>query len=208
MHYHYPTKTWTNRRRLAEHQPNKNHYDFTNTYPDVRSLLLAIGLHGEGLVGIEVGMYRAESFCAILQCCRNVSKLYGVDMWEEYVDHIGGGAMKKDYKTAELNRLVAEHYIKHSGESERAEVLEMHCSDAAELFSDETFDFIFLDAYISEDDVVRDLEEWYPKLKKGGLFAGHDFHAKEVRGPVLQFYKKKSPNRSMVFYDSTWAWIK
>jgi hypothetical protein len=43
------------------------------------------------------------------------------------------------------------------------------------------FDFIHLDANHGYDPagewgIVQDLELWYPKLKSGGLFSGHDYY--------------------------------
>jgi len=52
-------------------------YDFTNAQFDVKSLIHAINLHGENLIGLELGILRAESFCTLLQNCPNIKKLYG-----------------------------------------------------------------------------------------------------------------------------------
>ena len=42
-------------------------------------------------------------------------------------------------------------------------------------FKDELFDFVYLDANHSEAFVSKDLELWWPKVKKGGIMAGHDY---------------------------------
>jgi hypothetical protein len=46
---------------------------------------------------------------------------------------------------------------------------------AAQSFPDNFFDFIFLDAAHDHASVQEDLRAWWPKLKVGGLFAGHDY---------------------------------
>ena len=49
---------------------------------------------------------------------------------------------------------------------------------AASRFEDEFFDFVYIDADHSYEAVRADLEVWWPKLKPGGLFAGHDYDLK------------------------------
>ena len=41
--------------------------------------------------------------------------------------------------------------------------------------SDESFDFIYVDARYDYPGVKEDLETWWPKLKQGGIMAGDDY---------------------------------
>ena len=43
---------------------------------------------------------------------------------------------------------------------------------------DGKLDFVFLDALHDESSVRRGLEVCYPRLRSGGIFAGHDYHAR------------------------------
>ena len=43
------------------------------------------------------------------------------------------------------------------------------------IFEDESLDFIYIDANHAYDFVVEDINLWFPKLKKGGIFSGHDY---------------------------------
>ena len=56
-------------------------YNFVDALTDIRSAVLLIGLHGKDLIGLELGVFRAESHLTILQNCPNVKKLYGIDNW-------------------------------------------------------------------------------------------------------------------------------
>ena len=57
----------------------------------------------------------------------------------------------------------------------RSSILKMESGTAAGLFGDNIFDFIYIDAGHQYANVKRDLNLWWPKLKPGGLFAGHDY---------------------------------
>ena len=47
--------------------------------------------------------------------------------------------------------------------------------EAASLFENGSFDFVYLDADHSFESVWQDLSVWYPKIRIGGILAGHDF---------------------------------
>ena len=59
------------------------------------------------------------------------------------------------------------------------ELLDEESGEAAERIPDDTFDFFFIDADHRYHMVRRDIELWYPKVKKGGLLAGHDYDSEE-----------------------------
>lgn len=46
---------------------------------------------------------------------------------------------------------------------------------AAPYFRDASLDFVYLDASHDYANVAQDLRVWYPKVKPGGVLAGHDF---------------------------------
>lgn len=57
----------------------------------------------------------------------------------------------------------------------RYKIIRMYSIHAAKTFPDESLDFIYLDANHTYDAVTTDLNAWYPKLRIGGLMAGHDY---------------------------------
>jgi predicted O-methyltransferase YrrM len=42
-------------------------------------------------------------------------------------------------------------------------------------FEDESLDFVFIDGDHSYNGVKKDLKGWFPKIKNGGIIAGHDY---------------------------------
>jgi hypothetical protein len=49
-------------------------------------------------------------------------------------------------------------------------------------YEDEYFDFIYVDARHDFKGVAADLEAYWPKLKTGGIFAGHDYITNDESG--------------------------
>ena len=181
-------------------------------HPDCGPLIHLITLHGENLVGIEVGVLRGRSFTAMLQLCDNIKELHGVDNWLPYTDYLGSDNGSPVYSLpeveCELNKAIAEISIKYCHRPERAHIHHMDTNECADKFEDEYFDFVFLDAYLTYDQAVNDLEVWYPKVKKGGLFTGHDFYIPEVQQAIEEFRQKHNITNRMSGYDDCFAWSK
>lgn len=57
----------------------------------------------------------------------------------------------------------------------RINVVQEASTKAAELYKDESLDFVFIDAGHSEEEVLADIVAWHPKVKPGGILSGHDF---------------------------------
>jgi predicted O-methyltransferase YrrM len=47
--------------------------------------------------------------------------------------------------------------------------------EVAKLYDDASLDFCFIDANHSYECVARDIDAWKPKVKRGGILAGHDY---------------------------------
>jgi hypothetical protein len=190
-----------------------SYYNFKDAQTDVKSLIHLINLHGDDLVGLELGVFRAESFCTILQNCPGVKELHGIDSWLPYVDYLkepydGTPAYEIDLKTIKHIKLTALHNIEFSGHKEKAIIHEKNSDDAVNNFADETFDFIFLDTYMTLEQAEKDLHHWYPKLKKGGLFTGHDWNSSAVQHAVNNYREKYKITAKISTFDNSWAWIK
>lgn len=53
--------------------------------------------------------------------------------------------------------------------------LKSDSADAAKLFADHSFDYVFIDADHSYMSARADILAWRPKVKSGGILAGHDY---------------------------------
>jgi len=150
-----------------------------SSFPDSRSelpeLLNCLGLLREAVeVGVQAGVH-AHHFLDKWQG----NRLRLVDLWGEagsetnlfYVDiaNVHGVAARRQH------RLQCEERLERSLRSGHAEVLHMESAMAAEQIEDGELDFVYLDARHDLAGVVADIHAWWPKVRVGGLFAGHDF---------------------------------
>lgn len=164
-------------------------------------------------VGLEIGTHIATTTCGLVQNCQHIKTLYTVDSWKPYTDYLkpqcdGEPNYVVDEKQIEYFKLVAYHHIKFSGVQEKIVVLEMDSNEALNHFQDNSLDFIFLDAQLTKKQMENDLKLWYPKLKTGGLFAGHDWFSDGVHLPVLQFIKDNNIQCTLSVFDNAFVWKK
>jgi hypothetical protein len=77
-------------------------------------------------------------------------------------------------------------------------------ADCAMCYFDASFDFVFIDADHSYSGCLRDIDAWLPKVRKGGIIAGHDYSKKEdkqgVNKAVQERFKNYKKGRSLIWY--------
>ncbi len=74
----------------------------------------------------------------------------------------------------------------------------------SDLFANNSIHYCYIDAGHSYESVYYDLESWYPKIRKNGIFSGHDwFSSEEIRAAVIDF--SKSHNLNIYTTQSSWV---
>ncbi len=80
----------------------------------------------------------------------------------------------------------------------------LFCNDtaaAASLYNE--VDYVFLDADHTEAGVLRDLQAWWPKVRKGGYIGGHDWQFPTVSKAVRSFFPAPE-----IIDQECWLWRK
>lgn len=186
----------------------KNYYvgNYKDFGSDIGPIIQCISIQGENLVGLELGVYKADSFMTILENCSNIKTLYGVDSYKPYYDVFEN----RQISIYESEMIKAESLLKqkYSPHTDKIKFFECSSIEAAKNIEDETLDFIFIDAEHSYDAVLQDLKLWYPKLKHGGLLSGHDYQMISVEKAVNDFRTLNTITNPMGVYLGSYVWKK
>ena len=187
-----------------------DNYNFVDSIDaDVQALVHVINLQGADLVGAEIGVYQGSSTMTLLHNCPSIKTLHTVDAFQPYVDMMYPHRPNNmTDRLIDRARLQFYHSIKFSGMEDKVCVHEMDSDIAVNEFKDQSLDFIFLDAYISEEKTMSDIELWYPKVKRGGVFAGDDWGSRFVQIAVNNFREKNDIHHPMSTFNDNWVWIK
>lgn len=140
-------------------------------------------------VGVEIGVRVGNNFKDLIKNKKfNEGILYGVDCWTEDPERPEINDIGLSQQQLDLDYLTL---VSRYSANPNVKILRNFSYEASLSFHDEYFDFIYIDAAHDYDSVVEDLNAWWPKLKKGGLFSGHDyFPDKRVwRGKECGVYK-------------------
>eukprot|EP00291_Cryptomonas_curvata_P016581 CAMPEP_0172155688 /NCGR_PEP_ID=MMETSP1050-20130122/2769_1 /TAXON_ID=233186 /ORGANISM="Cryptomonas curvata, Strain CCAP979/52" /LENGTH=189 /DNA_ID=CAMNT_0012824623 /DNA_START=176 /DNA_END=742 /DNA_ORIENTATION=+ len=123
--------------------------------------------------GVEIGVRDGE-FSDITLSLWKGSKLHLVDPWLEQdskiYNDISNVAQKEQNDRFELVSKTMKS--KYPG---RHRIHRNLSTEAVKNFQDRSLDYVYIDARHDYDGVKEDLEAWWPKLRDGGIFAGHDF---------------------------------
>lgn len=146
--------------------------------------------------GVELGSFKGEFGKTILSGWEG--KLFMVDVWrpmsdEEY-DDISNQKNHIDAYSIAMSNI--------RGFETRGFMLRMDGNEASKLFADESLDFVYIDANHTYEAVKEDLNNWYRKVKSGGLIMGHDYlpayfyEGKEEKNQALYTFPDGKPEEA------------
>jgi len=124
-------------------------------------------------VGVELGVQKGKFAEKILRQWKSCEQYMLVDLWKaqnNYMDvaNINDDGQERNFKETMLRM---KQFEKHTLISKCRD----YTTKCTKVVKDDYFDFVYVDARHDYLGVRTDLIEWWPKLKDGGLFCGHDF---------------------------------
>lgn len=127
---------------------------------------------------VEIGVAGGHFTKQLVASLKSLGFLYCIDPWkhfdEGYEDSCNLSQSEQDGRYEQIQRDFAlnEHVCIRRAMSH----------EASKTMLPESIHFIYLDANHSFTEVLRDLTCWWPILKPGGIFAGHDYYEGNLKG--------------------------
>jgi predicted O-methyltransferase YrrM len=163
---------------------------------------------------IEVGSWLGRSAALMGVEIENSGKdieFVCVDPWED-----GGPDLRDTQYFRCLDAPVYEIFQRNVAPiAHRLKAMKMESVEASRWFPDQSVDFIMLDGDHSYDAVMKDIEVWLPKMKKGGTMAGDDFTWPGVETAVQRHFhgrakvsiNKGKPRNKNFRLDASFWWV-
>ena len=157
---------------------------------------------GDYLNIVEIGTYCGASTQIIANNFIS-GKINSVDPWQSYTED--GNTYDLNIQALELQeaeQIFDKILINYKN------IIKNKCSsiDYANQIEDESIDFIYIDGNHQYSSVVEDIKIWYPKVKKYGIIAGHDWAWDTVKKAVLDSFNNIPPKA--LFEDTSWLYQK
>ena len=121
--------------------------------------------------GVEIGVFEGFFSRFLLENWRG-RKLISVDPWRHFTE---GYIDDRNLEQEKMDAVCAEARERLSVFGPRSDIWRMLGVEAAAKIPDGTLDFVYIDAQHHYEAVREDISHWYPKLKAGGMLAGHDY---------------------------------
>ncbi len=142
----------------------------------------AVAAAKDGDVLVELGCWKGRSLSFLLVEALNSGKklnVYGVDHFKGNAEN---PAMQHEAASIDLHKVCTEN----AGRAGYPfSIWKKSSPEAAGEFSDGALSFVFIDASHDQASVHADITAWLPKVKPGGVLAGHDFGYSGVASAVI-----------------------
>lgn len=181
--------------------------NFKEIYVSGKGIPEYINNLGSDIVGLELGVWTGENFCFILQSCPNIKTLYGIDPFKPYMDW---NRLIDENFMANVKATALDNINNQIGDlKEKVTFFEDYANNVLDKIPDGSLDFIFIDGDHSYEQAKNDITKWWPKVRTGGLFSGHDFSLPGVTRAIKEFRAENNISTRFKFCDNdVWLWYK
>lgn len=177
------------RKTLSYPGPHRMYPVGVEHYASIDGPYHIVQLLPENSVMIELGSYFGES-TMFFWLSGKFKKIYAVDPYEGTdIDNQGDFAPMVENVVKPSNGIV--------------ELFRKRSYEAAEFFESGSVDFVYVDALHDYDNVKRDIQVYLPKIKSGGIIAGHDYNPQLFPG-CIRAVDEMVGKPDKIYTDTSW----
>jgi len=145
-------------------------------------------------IAVEVGTFSGENAVVM---AKYFNRVVTIDPWlngydkDDHASNAGMAEVEKKY----LERTESFTNISH---------IKLPSIEASKQFDDGSVDLVYLDGDHRAEALVADIDAWKPKVRPGGILAGHDISMESVHDALKQRFMGVT---ARIFTDSSWGII-
>jgi hypothetical protein len=156
-------------------------------------------------IGAEIGIQRGVMSIKVLNKLPSLKTYYAIDPWLWYPSYKEGVNERNQER---WNQEVMDEYFKEFKKGiqswkKKVNILRMLSSEAHVHIPDGSLEFCFIDGNHAYEYIKEDIQLYLPKIRKGGLFGGHDYG--HVKGGVKEAVDETF-NESQIYLGSNKTW--
>jgi predicted O-methyltransferase YrrM len=161
----------------------------------LRQLCVWANQHGCDNKAVEIGAYSGEGTIVL---AKHFKEVLAVDPWLNGYD-IGDVASQQCPM-----KFVFAKFQENTKDLNNVNYSQGKSLDALDFINTESLDLVYVDGDHRYEAAVADLKGWLPKLRKGGVMAGHDWSFKAVQAALSEVFGHKEIT---LFQGDSWALI-
>lgn len=120
----------------------------------------------------ELGCWKGRSLCAVAEIIKERKiQVVAVDTFAGTDGEGNGMASPEAAKRENVRQMFLDNTVKFGL---HPSIEQMTTHEASLRFPDNYFDLVFIDANHTREGSQRDMQDWWPKVKRGGVLSGHD----------------------------------
>ena len=127
---------------------------------------------------IEIGVHSGDFALETLKRWPSFEHYFGVDAWAELTNYKDTANAEKNEQDARYEATL--HKLTGAYGKQKITLIRKFSTEAVRNFEDKSIDFVYVDARHDYCGCLEDIVNYYPKIRCGGLMAGHDFEYRSL----------------------------
>lgn len=163
------------------------HFNFEFLYDEV------VAKFDSGSKFVEIGAFCGKSTCYLAERVIASGKDIQLNIIDNWVGHPSDtGLARQIEELGDIYKIFHDNMEK-AGVIDKLNILRGDSAASAKLFENGSIDFVYIDAAHDYASVKKDVLAWLPKMKAGGILAGHDYgnHNTQVKEAVNELFGNK-----------------